>query len=430
VALEKTRVVSRHRRCPICDRADWCLVATSGAYAICRRVESSRPAQGALGGWVHRLDGGTPRGAYQPAPKATRAPSNCHIAPLERRDRVYRRLLAAAALGDEQRDALRRRGFSDEEIARRGYGYLPNGRFRWVTARDLCGGNVGELVGVPGFYEKPAGKNPYWTITGLAGQLIPARDPAGLIRGLRVRPDDQSGGGKYRWLSSGNKPGGAGSGVHCHVSRPLTRKAAADELWITEGEFKADLASERLGAVVVSVPGVGSWAKALADLAVLLPGGGRVVLALDLEWATNGSVHAAFWGLKQACAALGYEVGVATWPDVKMKLDDLLTTGGTPEIRPAAVIPEPAWPMKLSSRIMADGPPRRAIPSVTLAAMRRILITGLIAAPSGLTAARCQSALSPRRPAPARRTRRRRPWRRLESGRAGSPTARRTSRRW
>jgi hypothetical protein len=126
-------------------------------------------------------------------------------------------------------------------------------------------------------------------------------------------------------------------------------------LWITEGEIKADLSAERLGVTVISIPGVGLWARALPDLAELLPGGGRVVLALDLEWATSPAVLAACWGLRQAGGALGYEVKVATWTDKTMKLDDLLVAGAHPEIRPATAIPEPTWATKLSSRVLADG---------------------------------------------------------------------------
>jgi hypothetical protein len=380
-ALEKTRRVSRHRHCPICDRPDWCLVAVSGAYAVCMRVESARPAQGGGGGWIHRLDGSAPRGEYRPPPKA--APATCGIAPLERRHRVYKRLLAAAPAGPGWIDSLLGRGFAHDEVLRRGYAYLPDGKNRWKLAREACGGNFEELAGVPGFFERTGDNSRFWTIAGLAGQLIPARDPSGLIRGLRLRPDAQGDGGKYRWLSSGGRPGGAGSGVHCHVSRPLAGEAAPDELWITEGEYKSDLSSERLGAVVVSIPGVGSWARALPDVAALLPSGGRVVLALDLEWETNAAVHAAFWGLRQACESLGYEVGVATWTDTTKKLDDLLVAGGCPEIQPATAIPEPTWVLKLSSRILSDGPPRARTPPATLAGLRRRLTTALNGALAG-----------------------------------------------
>ncbi len=53
--------VSRNRPCPICDRADWCLIrrGDTPASAICARVES--PTRWGEAGWLHRLTNETPR---------------------------------------------------------------------------------------------------------------------------------------------------------------------------------------------------------------------------------------------------------------------------------------------------------------------------------------------------------------------------------
>jgi hypothetical protein len=45
--------VSRARHCPICDRADWCLISKDSGSAICPRVES--PMRCGESGWLHRL---------------------------------------------------------------------------------------------------------------------------------------------------------------------------------------------------------------------------------------------------------------------------------------------------------------------------------------------------------------------------------------
>lgn len=45
--------VSRQRRCPVCEKPDWCLVAEDGSRAICARVASDRRAGEA--GWLHVL---------------------------------------------------------------------------------------------------------------------------------------------------------------------------------------------------------------------------------------------------------------------------------------------------------------------------------------------------------------------------------------
>lgn len=59
--------VSRARRCPICDKPDWCMftgTADAPTAVICARTESSHRAGEA--GWVHRLrDDGTFRPARQ-----------------------------------------------------------------------------------------------------------------------------------------------------------------------------------------------------------------------------------------------------------------------------------------------------------------------------------------------------------------------------
>jgi len=47
------RRVSRDRRCPICGRPDWCLIAADGSAAICARTKSAKRCGEA--GWLHRL---------------------------------------------------------------------------------------------------------------------------------------------------------------------------------------------------------------------------------------------------------------------------------------------------------------------------------------------------------------------------------------
>jgi hypothetical protein len=267
------------------------------------------------------------------------------------------------------------RGFTRDEIHRRGYGSLRQaGRTR--LASQCHNGCPERLVGVPGFYI--AGENArdgkVWSIAGRVGLLIPCRDPRGRIRGCRIRPDDPGeDGGKYRWLSSGHKPGGTGSGTHCHVARPLSGATRDPAIWITEGEIKADVASERLGAAVLSIPGVDLWPRALADLVELLPDGGAVVVALDADWRDKRPVHAAVWGLALACEALGYATEVALWDLSHKGLDDLLTAGRCPQKTARAEVPEPQWTLKESSRIVAEASAGTEPACMTLARMREAL---------------------------------------------------------
>jgi hypothetical protein len=377
VALEKTRRVSRIARCPICNHADWCLVARS--YAICMRIESDRPSRSGLGGWIHRLKGSLQSADWTPGPVFRPTSNPTTIAPLEQRDMAYRSLQTATTLSEKHRLALLNRGYSQEEIASRGYRTLPFEN-RWKLARQCCNGNATDLAHVPGFFVGTSRTgHSYWSIAGSPGLLIPCRSPDGRIRAFRIRPDDPRGdGGKYRWFSSGNKHSGTGSGVHCHVAWPLSGELRDRAIWISEGEIKADLSAERLGAVVLSIPGVGNWARALADLCELLPGGGRVVVALDSDWQSKAAVHQAIWCLRQACSAFGYGVQVALWNTTHKGLDDLLTAGLSPELHPLNDLPEPTWPLKVSSRILGDVPVREPPAAVELATMRT-RITDLLA---------------------------------------------------
>jgi hypothetical protein len=270
------------------------------------------------------------------------------------------------------------RGFTHEEVRARGYRTLPlQGRAR--LARQAHNGNPERLFGVPGFY---GATGDYWQLAGRPGLLIPCRAPDRRIRAFRIRPDNPGdSGGKYNWLSSEGKPGGAGSGAHCHVARPITGEPTPGVVWVVEGELKADLSSERLRAVVLSIPGASLWQRALPDIMELLPAGGRVVVALDADWRDKAPVHLGVWGLVQASVALGYVVEVALWETKYKGLDDLLTAGRHPERNPPSALPAPAWDRKVSSWALAEVPARAQTQVVTLAVMRRQLAEALTACP-------------------------------------------------
>src|SRR5262245_27235458 len=55
--------VNRERPCPICGKADWCLVTEDGSAAICPRTESTKRCGDA--GYLHRLTD-TPRPWVRP----------------------------------------------------------------------------------------------------------------------------------------------------------------------------------------------------------------------------------------------------------------------------------------------------------------------------------------------------------------------------
>jgi len=333
------------------------------------RIRSDTPAKSKGGGYVHRLAGADTTSS--PSVSAPRASSGS-IASLERRHKIYGRLLAALPLEKRHGEQLLARGCSREEIKNWNCGTLPLPD-RAALAKQCHRGTPDDLIGVPGFYIADGRHGKYWTVGGSPGILIPCRGPDGKIRGIRIRPDAQGEGGKYRWFSSGDREGGASSGVHCHVARP--KHVTDSTVWLTEGEIKANISAERLGAVVVSVPGVTSWATALPDLAELLPDGSKVVVAFDSDWQKNQQVHGSLWQLGQACIALGYDVEVATWKPTYKGLDDLLIAGLHPQrMALDAIIPEPAWELKVMSMRLAEATARpSAMAAITLTDVRAAL---------------------------------------------------------
>jgi hypothetical protein len=367
VPLHNTRRVSCHEPCPVCGRPDWCLVALDGRYAVCMRHPSDRPARG--GGYIHWLRDSTSPDVDFSAASVPVPPSSPTLAGLDRRHRVCSALLNTTPLATRHEKDLARRGCSRAEISAWGYRTLYlRGRAR--LAKECHNGHPDDLAGVPGFYIAAGAYGPYWNLAGSPGLLIPVRAPDHRIRGFRIRPNEQGDGGKYRWLSSAKQPGGTGMVAHCHVSRPKLGTVIDPAVWVTEGEIKADLAAERLGAIVVSIPGVSSWALAIPDVKELLPNGGRVVVALDSDWREKPPVHNAIWCLSRVFPALGYRAEVAQWPARHKGLDDLLTAGLRPQLTAPADLPEPAWESKVSSVLLAESTAPPTATAISLTDMR------------------------------------------------------------
>src|SRR6185312_11276472 len=75
--LESYVRVSRSRLCPVCERADWCMVSRDEppSRALCQRVESNKKFGDA--GWLHVLiKGDKPNGIKVPV-KKTEANEPC-----------------------------------------------------------------------------------------------------------------------------------------------------------------------------------------------------------------------------------------------------------------------------------------------------------------------------------------------------------------
>lgn len=256
------------------------------------------------------------------------------IVDVDNRDRVYSMLLDMCRPSPEDRAALKARGLDDYEINGRRYGTLPEKPHN--IARKLRSKfDDAVLVQTPGFIVKN-GLEPgttYLSINAAPGLLIPSRNPQGQIFALKIRPKKDSGGGKYRYLSSA-KFGGPKADMGPHV--PLNRKSTKpitspiEIVRVTEGELKADIATALNCQPTISIPGIGNWRAVTPVIQGL--GAQTVLFSPDADALTNPDV--AYHSLKchAGLIAAGFIVILETWPiDQGKGIDDLLAAGGTPE---------------------------------------------------------------------------------------------------
>jgi hypothetical protein len=313
---EKFINASPRNPCPVCGARKWCGFNSQIAFCMHESAGAIARVQYRDGsgrfGYVHSLTG---EGCYQPAVFLV-APKVVELADIKSRDRVYRDFLAGLRLERQHREDLFRRGFISEQIDSKGYRSVPGLTTSLAVIQRLL--DMGRrLDGIPGFYLAQGRRRSYWTHLRPSGYLIPVRDIEGRIQALQIHRDRDDGGGKYLMFSSGSL-GGANSHTPAHVARPVVLND--HRVWITEGPIKADIASDRLGAVVIGAIGVDGWPQAIPALQEL--GARSVVLAFDADEAgrkVTGKV-------KDALESRGYAVAEASWEGAK-GIDDALAGG-------------------------------------------------------------------------------------------------------
>lgn len=350
-----------HDRCPICGRTNPCAFSDDRELALCKRTPNEGPQ--VLGCYLHELEPGAwQRRPAQVEDEPTHPPQE--LAEPERLHEVLRALLVHPALSlvDRHRVALLRRGLDTDRIRRNGYATMPDNRPR-KAAVDSVRARF-NTSGVPGLYFDRRGRGAgAWTVSAAPGLLVPARDQAGRIRGAQVRPDKLPEGDKrkYRWISSGGKEGGAGSGTPLHWTLEGDRDGP---LWVTEGPLKADVAAALSGYRFLGFAGchAGQHRRLLQELRECeWPPAQPIVLAIDSDFRTNPAVRQVLVSMARTLTRSGYNVSVATWaPELGKGIDDCLHGGATigegirlappeeytgdlPAIRPSAR-PEPWTP--------------------------------------------------------------------------------------
>jgi len=302
--------VTKKNPCPICGKPGWCLISADGKKAICPRIESAIPAGNA--GWLHNLSGEIPAITLPIQPER-----HSLKAPIETLNLAYTRLLSELTLSNTHRDSLLKRGLLQAQISVFNYKSMPESDRDRVIQR-LLNQNI-PLNGVPGFWVDSFGK---WHLSGPHGIAIPIRDIKQRIAGLQIRCDETSS-GKYKWLSSADRPNGCSSGIAVHVAKP--DPYIQDETWLTEGPLKADIACLKLKRIVLAIPGVACWPKAVPILWQLKTK--RVVVALDMDKETNHAVDIYRTQLINRLLTIGFVVYEANWDRNFKGIDDILVTG-------------------------------------------------------------------------------------------------------
>lgn len=263
------------------------------------------------------------------------------------RDRIYRAILTKLPLRKASFVKLRERGLTDQAIESRQYRTMHG---LWATnfavalekalsAKQLKGlesqtwDDLTRLI--PGLIRDEHGRA---RLAAPDGIIVPVRNVDGLIIALKVRREHPGDGPKYLYCSASRtqREAAAGKGyslpkAEAAVHVPLGTPSRAEIVRVTEGELKADIATERSGVPTISIPGVTMWERALPVLHKLKAK--RVIVALDADHKENPAVAKAVIGLARQCQLDGFDVALEVWDSEHGKgIDDLLATGNQPTL--------------------------------------------------------------------------------------------------
>lgn len=247
------------------------------------------------------------RWVHKPVPPA---PKNEEIAPVEKRDEVYRFVLDLCALSAAHKKELKRRGFRDETIEKNLYRTTPANTV--LIVKQLVSKGY-QLKGIPGFSKE----KDQWKMVNMAkGILIPVVNERGQIQSLIIRRD-KADNNKYISVSSVDAENGCKAESCIHV-----RGKNFNEILVTEGVFKTDITFQQLGVSVVGILGSGII-KGLLEF-IERHAVKKVRIALDMDAMTNRHVNKNLDKLKDELSARRIEHVVLIWDARYKGIDDRL----------------------------------------------------------------------------------------------------------
>jgi len=241
----------------------------------------------------------------QPVPQPPAIP----LAPLEIRDAVFKELIRISPASKYHGQlvsgpgGLLSRGLLEEDAAT--YGALPPtkqeraalatalSRFVRNTFPDYARLYAGAgVVGIPGFWQEPAGLVHLWKPRNYRMPLlvIPYENAQGLIQACQIRlhqNDIPAGEKKYRWLASPLEPKGTSSGTPIHFTFRPSEYPAGNIVIITEGALKAEtLVRFRSKARLIATTGVSCSHAHIIEAARPY----NALIAFDADHRTNSAV--------------------------------------------------------------------------------------------------------------------------------------------
>jgi hypothetical protein len=358
------RSVTKASPCPICNKGNWCRIASTEDVVACRRVSEGafkkKADKNGTTFYLYRINGSQAK--PQPCIPVI-VPSS--PAGSDLRHDVYSSLLSSLTLSSRHRQALLARGLSESQIDALGYKTL-SVQGRPQIAQRLLDRFGKDLLGVPGFVIKERDGRRFHTVAGAAGIVVPVRDGSGNIVALKVRSDDVTAdNSKYTYISSA-RFGGPGPGSPVHI--PLGIRAPADLIRLTEGELKADVATLLSGVPTISIPGVTNWRPALT---VLLGLGARTIrLALDGDYVEKPVVARALSECANALTSAGFAIELEQWPTEHKGIDDALVAKAPIDVLTDTQAVEVIREIAGASDVSIDGPEE------TLTRLPRVLAEG------------------------------------------------------
>jgi DNA primase len=189
-------------------------------------------------------------------------------------DKVFRLFISECSLSEEHKNhLLYERKLSEQEIKEGLYFTFPTRRILKPFAERLrerfkSGEEI--LAKIPGFYYDR--KEQRFTFVKHKGIGIGIKNAKGQVVGIQIRHDkkDESK-SRYVWFSSSfanfdedKYAYGTSSGSPVDVVYP--QEIQTTSVFITEGRFKAQQIAKEVGAIALSVQGVGNWRGVLKEL--------------------------------------------------------------------------------------------------------------------------------------------------------------------